>query len=556
MDRRAVLKTAHPLLHPYALAGVFPLLFFLVFYFYPLSGIFLNSFFQDASMGFGAVSQVFLSSRMVRILWFTFWQAGVSTLLTLVCALPCAFVISRYHFKGKKIIQTLASIPFVLPAVVVAAAFQACFGRYGFLGGTPLSHPLAMILMAHLFYNFSVMLRIISGFWGSLQEQFSDAAKVLGAGPFQVFFHITLPLLRPAVFSGCALVFMFCFSSFGIVLILGGPSYSTIEAEIYRQAAHLFNLPVASVLSLVQIGFTFMLLWGYTLLSRKRAGKSSQTSSDQLKKAVFLWEKLLVAGVVLFILGLCVMPLLVLVIHSLMHDGKLTLVFYRALFDNISGSVFYVPPVHAIGNSLLFAALSLMIALIIGGCAALFIHYSEKTFKHRLTSFFDPIFMLPLSTSAVTLGFGIIITLDTPPLNLRSSVFLVPIAHALVGFPFVVRAILPALRAMPDHLWEAAQVLGASPWQIFKTIDLPTISRSLVAGAVFAFTISLGEFGATVFAARPQTPTIPIAIYRFLGQPGAMNYGQAMAMATLLMMATALGFMLIETFQTKTARDF
>src|SRR3989339_1508363 len=136
-------------------------------------------------------------------------------------------------------------------------------------------------------------------------------------------------------------------------------------------------------------------------------------------------------------------------------------------------------------------------------------------------SFFDPLFMLPLSTSAVTLGFGMIITLDRPPLNLRTSFFLIPIAHALVGFPFVVRSILPALRSIPQSLTDAAAVLGASPLKIAFTIDLPLLAKSLAAGAIFAFTVSLGEFGATLFTARPETPTLPVAIYRFLGQPGA-----------------------------------
>ncbi len=169
---------------------------------------------------------------------------------------------------------------------------------------------------------------------------------------------------------------------------------------------------------------------------------------------------------------------------------------------------------------------------------------------------FDPIFMLPLSTSAVTLGFGIIITLDKPPLNLRTSIFLIPIAHALVGFPFVVRAILPVLRSIPDQMPDAAAMLGASPLKIFRHIDLPLMSRALVAGAIFAFTISLGEFGATIFTARPETPTIPVAIYRFLGQPGAMNYGQAMAISTLLMGVTALGYVLIENFRKENTEGF
>ncbi|MBC2705944.1 iron ABC transporter permease [Desulfobacula sp.] len=556
MDRRStpVKKRIH--IHPYALAGLVPICFFLVFYFYPLSGIFIKSFFQKGKIDLFFLDQVFASPRMLKIIWFTFWQAGLSTLLTLICALPCAFVLSHYAFKGKKIIKILASIPFVLPAIVVAVALQACFGKNGFFFGLKLEHPLALILLAHVFYNFSVMLRIITGFWSSLQGRIREAAIVLGANPWQVFLTITLPLLKPAIFAASTLVFIFCFSSFGIILILGGPGFSTIEAEIYRQAAHLFNLPLASFLSLIQIGFTFALMWIYTSFTKRAARFSPDAEQANLRKPVLLWEKMMIASVIIFIIGLCVVPLLALVMQSLTHNNQLSFIFYKALFENPSDSIFYIPPVHAIKYSFLFAGSALVIAVITGVCAAFFIRFCDRKIDNKLTSFFDPIFMLPLSTSAVTLGFGIIITLDKPPLNLRTSIFLIPIVHALVGFPFVLRSILPALRSIPEQLTDAASMLGASPLKIFKAIDLPLISKALVAGAIFAFTISLGEFGATIFTARPETPTIPVAIYRFLGQPGAMNYGQAMAISTLLMIVTAIGFILIENFRIGNSEGF
>jgi len=543
-------------LHPYALAGLVPAGFFLVFYVYPLAGIGVRSFFKNGQVNLFFLDQVFQSPRMLGIIWFTFWQAGLSTLLTLAAAFPCAFVLSRYAFRGKGLLQLLASIPFVLPAVVTAAALQACFGKDGGIFGVRIEHPLALILLAHVFYNFSVMLRIMTGFWSSLQGRIREAAVMLGASPFRVFSTITLPLLRPAVLAASTLVFMFCFSSFGIILILGGPSFSTLEAEIYRQAAHLFNLPLASFLSLVQILFTFSLMWVYTSFTRRAARFMPKAEQAELKKPVRIWEKLMVAGVAVFVVGLCTVPLLALIIKSCIYEGKFSLTFYTALFRNVSGSIFYIPPVHAVQYSLLFALISLLIALVTGTCAALFIRFCDQRFTSAWASFFDPLFMLPLSTSAVTLGFGMIITLDRPPLNLRTSFFLIPIAHALVGFPFVVRSILPALRSIPQSLTDAAAVLGASPLKIGITIDLPLIAKSLAAGAIFAFTVSLGEFGATLFTARPETPTLPVAIYRFLGQPGAMNHGQAMAMSVILMLVTALGFVGIENFRKQNPEGF
>ena len=129
--------------------------------------------------------------------------------------------------------------------------------------------------------------------------------------------------------------------------------------------------------------------------------------------------------------------------------------------------------------------------------------------------------MLPLGTSAVTIGFGFLITFDEAPLDLRGSWMLIPLAHALVATPFVVRAVLPVLRAIDPRLREAASTLGAAPGRVWWEVDRPLLARAALVGAAFAFAVSVGEFGATAFLARTGDPTLPIAIVRLLGRPGA-----------------------------------
>jgi thiamine transport system permease protein len=176
--------------------------------------------------------------------------------------------------------------------------------------------------------------------------------------------------------------------------------------------------------------------------------------------------------------------------------------------------------------------------------------------KHRLRALLDPILMLPLSVSSVTLGFGYIVALDEPPLNLRTSPWLPPLAHTLVALPFVVRSLLPVLRGMNPRWREAAATLGASPWRVWLEIDLPIVGQAMLVGAVFAFTVSMGEFGATSLIARPERPTMPVAIGRFLGQPGALNQGQALAMSTLLMLVCLVSFVAIERFRVGEIGEF
>jgi thiamine transport system permease protein len=538
------------------LLAVPPLLFLGVFYFYPLISIFGLSFAPRGTWEISKLYGLVANSYYLRVLWFTTWQAGLSTLLTLVLALPGAYVFARYEFRGKALLQSLVTVPFVLPTVVTAAAFRALLGPGGLvntglmsvfnLARPPINidHTIWFFLLAHVFYNYTVIVRLVSGFWARLPRDVNEAARMLGASRSQVFMKITLPLLMPSVLAASLLIFVFCFTSFGVILILGGPRLATLEVEIYRQAVHLFNLPMAAALSLVQILFVFGLMWLYTWLERRSAVSliPTMTRKDNGTAVRTHFDRLMIGGSTTFLLFLLGAPLVALVLSSLLTGNGAGFTYYLGLFEDSAQSILYVTPVKAMANSLGFALAATAIALILGCCSAAFLVGG----KNRLTGLFDPVFMLPLSTSAVTLGFGFIIALDEPPLNLRTSVLLPAIAHSLVAYPFVIRSLLPAWRGIPQSLREAAAVLGASPLKVWRVVDWPILRRALTAGAIFAFAISMGEFGATVFVARPQTPTLPLAIYRYLTHPGAMNYGQAMAMCCILMVTTAIGFVILE----------
>jgi thiamine transport system permease protein len=548
-----------------------PVLFFILFYFYPLGTIFTVSFFPEGELQFGALENIVTTPYYWHILWFTFWQALLSTVLVIALAFPGAYVFARYRFRGKDTIRTISTLPFVLPTVVVANAFLALIGTRGILNtllmdlfnlSQPpinLQYTIWAILLAHIFFNYSVALRIISSAWQNLGPELGQAAQMLGASPSRVFWSITLPLLRGPVLAAAVLVFIFCFTSFGVILILGGPRFATLEVEIYRQAVYLFNLPVAAALSIFQILFTFFFMWFYTRHQARTSRPLELRSAQGLEKPVHtLRDRLIVYGNLLLMLLLLGLPLAALVLRSFQGTEGWTLRYYQELFINRQGSLFFVPPAEAIANSTGFALTTVMLATSLGLISAWAL--AGKTpvvYKNRLFNRFqtllkpllDPMFMLPLATSAVTLGFGFILALNKPPLNLRRSILLVPIAHTLVAMPFVIRSILPAMRRINPRLREAASILGADPPHVMLHVDWPLIRRALLVGAVFAFTISMGEFGATIFIARPQTPTMPVAIYRFLSQPGALNYGQAMAMSCLLMLVCAAGFVAIERFR-------
>jgi thiamine transport system permease protein len=361
----------------------------------------------------------------------------------------------------------------------------------------------------------------------------------------------------PSIIAASLLVFLFCFTSFGVILILGGPRFATLEVEIYRQAVNFFNLELAAALSLVQLGFTFLVMAVYTRLQARTALPLNLRPQSATVRRPANWRQWLVVATVNTVLVLVLLsPLLALVVRSVtLGEGPPTLRYYQALTENRSQSIFFVRPVEAIRNSLLFSFAAVLLSLLLGLIAAYLLAGPGRR-QGRLVRWLDPILLLPLGTSAVTLSLGYIIALDEPPLNLRSSLALIPLAYTLIAMPFVVRSVLPVLRSLNPRLRESAAVLGASPGRVIREVDLPIIGRAVVVAAVFAFTISLGEFGATLLLYQPKYPTMSVIIYRALGQPGLLNYGQALAMSTLLMGVCLAGLLVIERLRGGDAGEF
>lgn len=534
------------------------------FFFYPLVRILALSL--DTSIFSVANLRLFAAT-----LWFSIAQAFFSMLLTMLLGIPAAWLFSRFHFRGKTFLRLLMAVPFMLPTVVVAAGFNAWLGPRGWLnmllmGIFQLDAPpiefigsLNAILLAHVFYNTSIVVRMVGNALAHLDPRLNMAARSLGASPFKGFWRVTMPLLRPSILSAALLVFLFDFTSFGVILLLGGTQFATLEVEIYLQAVHFFNLPMAAWLSIIQLLFTLLFSILYSrLVIRGKLPLAPRAADVNLHTIRTQGQRVLI-----FIFSTCIflfysLPLASLPFRSIARleadlgqrgevDLGLTLNYYGELFINRSGSLFYIPPAAALANSLGYAALTVLLSLLIGFPAAIALAHPG-----RLERWLDPLLMLPLGASAVTLGLGFILAFG----RMIASPWMVPLAHTLIALPFVIRTLQPALASIPPQLQDAARSLGASSLRVWVHVDWPIIRRAVLAAAVFAYTVSLGEFGATTLLARPEYPTLPVAIYRFLAQPGGMNYGQAMAMATILMVVCGAGILFLERLRLPGAGEF
>jgi len=533
----------------------FPVVFLGVFLLYPLGKILSMGLSPLAASGASVFFELAESIGLWGLLGSSAAQALASTSLSLLIGLPAAYVFARFDFPLKRLMRTLLSIPFVLPSTVVGSAFIALIGSngaverlIGFVSGHPapelgIVRTLAAVLLAHVFYNVAVVVRIVGGCWAGLDPRTEEAAKVLGAGRAAVFLRVTLRLLMPAIAAAGILVFSFCFTSFGTILILGGPRTGTLETEIYRQAVHLFNLDAAAFLALIQIGFTAVLMLLYSRLqAAMRITLKPGSPALTARKPRSAGEKTMVGLFGFCLTAALALPLAMLAAGSVSTRNGVGLEYWSGLFVNLRGSLFWTSPLTAARNSLFFSLTAVVFSLAIGVPAA----YAAASRHRRLPALLDVLFLLPLGVSAVTLGFGFLIALGSPPLDLRSSFLIIPIAHAMAALPLVTRSLTAPLQSMGPGLREAASVLGAGPARAVREVDFPILRPALLGAAAFAFTVSLGEFAATSLLTRPELTTIPMSIYGYLSRPGDLNQGMAFAMSTLLMIACGLGLAAIE----------
>ena len=524
----------------WTLAVLIPVLFLSIFFALPVAGLVGRGFVIDGSFSLDGVRSVLSAPRTWRIIGQTLGQAVVGTALAVVLGVPGAYLLYRCRFPGRTLLRAIVSVPFVLPTVVVGVAFRSLFTAGGPLGRLGLDESFAAIVVALVFFNYSVIVRTVGALWARLDPRAAEAARVLGSSPSRVFLTVTLPALAPAVLSGASLVFLFCASAFGIVMVMGGVRFGTIETEIWYQTTQLLDLPAASALSIVQL----VVVVGVLLVAgraRVRAEHALRLRGDDTAEQPWharrdLGPTVITAAVVVVLLGV---PMVNLVLRSFVTADGWGWRNYELLATDGAGSL-AVPVWTAALNSLAIATQASVIAIVLGVLVSLVA--SRRPRRPSLAAgvrVMDALFMLPLGVSAVTVGFGFLITLHRPPLDLRTSPILIPIAQAIVALPLVVRTLLPVLRAIDPHQREAAAMLGSGPGRVLATIDGALALRGLGLAVGFAFATSLGEFGATSFLARPEHPTLPVVIFRLIGRPGADNFGMALAASVILAVLTA-----------------
>ncbi len=513
---------------PTVAAALLAVAFILVMVVWPLAAVLARSL---AGVGPADVIGILSRSSVRSVVGFTLLQAALSAAVTLVLGLPVAHLLARFRFRGRAALRAVVVVPFVLPTVVVAAAVDAVFDRFGLRPATSTGSGISLlaIIYAHTFFNLAVVARLVGGYWAGLDHRQVEAARMLGAGRWEAWWSITLRQLRPAIIGASLVVFLFSFTSFGVIRILGGLRTATLETEIYRYAIARAEFDTAAVLAGLQIVVVVLLSVLSSRFQRRFGVTSGRVPATTPVRGRLRWY---LTGVVALIVVVQGFPVALLVAGSLTADGRFTLIHYRALAERVE--LLPTSALGALGNSLLFAVGAALVALVVGVAASIAV-----TSGARIGRMLEALTFVPLGVSAVTLGFGYLVGFAA--FDLRQSIWLVPLAHAVVGLPFVVAAMVPTIRSIGPRVREAAAALGASPTVVWRTVIWPIARRAAFTGAGFAAAVSLGEFGATSFLARGEASfTAPLAIFRLLSTPGAALRGQALALSVVVGLLVAV----------------
>ena len=512
-----------------------PLTFIAVLFYWPLVNI--------ISRGLEANwLAVYFEPSTLKAIWFTIWQAALSTLLALAIGIPSAYVLYRKKFFGQRLIRALITVPLVLPTIVVAivfSSFRAEHEIYEAIGlGFFFENSIYWIIAAHVFVNYSLVVRIIGGVWVNLDIETEEAASIAGAGRFKTAVAVSLPQLKTAIVSAAALTFLFCSSSYGIILVLGGGLVQSIETQIATAALQFLDLQTAAALALLQSAITAVAFLISQSITKDPIGV--ELVDETTRKPSLDWRDWpAIAITALMAIGMIAIPLALVMVKAFTFDSQLSLQNFINLAGRGDRNLLNISVSEATLNTLRNVAVSTAISVSLGLLVAYLLSRSLRSRRSRVTNrAIEVLFLIPIGISSVVLGFGYLITFGSGILPLRESWLVVPVVQALMALPLVIRIVYPALVSIGTEHREAAALSGATASQTWWSIEAGIIRPVIFTAAGFAMIAGIGEFGAASLLAYGNQATLPTVLYALISRPGEQNFGMAMAVCAILIALT------------------
>ena len=545
--------------------------FLLSLFYIPLVRIFQFAFISDVKFTFEIFISTLTSTINLKFLAFTFLQAFLSTIICLIIGVPVSYFFAKYDFKGKNVIVNLLTVPFVLPPLVVLLGFIVTYGQAGWVnmlwrGITGTDNSLVSIfgtfqgiLLAHVFYNLSVIIRMTIPAWKSIDIEQVEVSKTLGVKNWKIIWKIIIPQIKNYIISAALLVFIYTFNSFAIVLYLGEVKYQTLEVRIFKLMKASLAFPEGASLAMLQLLLNTLIIVLYLVFERRTrqmgVGRERGLPTRRLFFSKTDWKQNGIAIgsiIVLLIVGLFTFaPILAVIIVSFQPYASEISPFYG--YQQLLSSE-YLPilgntALRLLLNTLLFAIITTIVTLVLSLLIVFVLRNRYQSLKEyrtpKVEGLISYMIILPMATSSITLAMGIFLSFRNSNLFLNNVWFFIILTHVLISLPFTTRSILAAYNRIDIELLNVASTLGASRFRIFRKIEFPLIVRGIIVGAIFSFAISLGEFGATNFLVRGEFGTLSIGISKLLL---TQTLQLPATMASILIIITILCFIAIQKF--------
>lgn len=475
------------------------------------------------------ISQVL--SKNAAIIRFTAFQALLSAFLTMLLGIPGAYLFARTKLPkvAKSFLKSASMVPFVLPGISMAIGFLLTFGNNGIVNWIlsffnlkiRILYTFTAVLIGHVFYNFPLFIRIVGDAFERIDRNFLEMANIEGASRFKRFWYIELPLIAPAVGAAFSLSYLYCFTSFAVVLILGGIKYSTIEVSIYMYLKVLLDFESALALTLFQMIFVTSVSFVFLILS----SKSQQSFGEALKEEKPRWSYFYIAVVGLFVF----LPLSMASLGGfLKYGGIFTLENFRNLFSQSAEWIIGA-------NAWSVIIYSVLLSSIVGGCVCILgLVSSYASIRYR--SFLSILTYLPVAISPATMAFGMIL-FEAPQAIKLGGIYI------LISLPLVHSSLQNVWRSFPKEIEEASKIDGCGSVKRFFKIILPVFKKELLGTFAFCMAIALGEITATIILSEGQLTTLSVATYKLFS---TRHIGEAQALNSILMWIVLILFFISE----------
>ncbi|NHJ85281.1 MAG: iron ABC transporter permease [Asgard group archaeon] len=529
-----------------------PIALIALFLLFPVISVFITGFKDETGFTFSYLRAVLSDTFYYKIFAFTLAQAILSTIVSLLIGIPIGYLFGKYNFPGRKVLLIFFTVPFVLPSVLVGMGFLIIFGEDGLFGA-----PILSIILAHAFYNIPLVVHYFSSYYQNFDRDLIGAAKTLGSKKFHLFARVYVPIFIQPLLTAALLTFIFCFLSYGIILILGALSlFRTTETQIYSEYLSN-NANVAAILALLQLLVMIAFVIGYLIFTNKRAKKekSGTTETIPLEKINFKEFLKKPSGIFLglvFVFGLLLelAPLISILIRAPfiapIFDPLGNGIRENSLLDLLNTDITTsarITLVGAILNTLKFAFGSATLASVFSIITVIALSASKR--KHRNLPL-ELLTYLPIAISSTTLSLGIMQTFANIPLFTNHPTIFIMISHALLGYPFITRALLNGLNTIDPDIIDSSKTLGANWFYKLRKIYIPLLFPSFIAGFTFALGLSIGEFTTVNFFAinYDNIATLTVVLYRLRS---VRKFALASAVGTILLLISYFSFFAIES---------